>query len=316
LSVSRSPAVEIVVRAEQSGRTVSAVVREAMSLPWTRAKALCESGRVSVEGQPAADPGARVLEGMTITVDVNAPRRRAGALSRDEIVFADRDVVVVEKPAGVMSVPFEPGDKDTLVDRTRAALRRTSGGYDPQLGVVQRLDKDTTGLLVFARTVAAKKHLQQQFRAHTIERRYVALAHGLFTRGRTFESELLRDRGDGLRGSWGVFRRPLSKAPPADAQHAVTHVRSLERLRGATLVECRLETGRQHQIRIHLAEAGHMLVGEPVYVREHRGERLDAPRPMLHAASLGFVHPRTEEPLHFDSDPPADFLATLDALRA
>ncbi len=313
--MSRPPATELVVSAAQSGRTVSAVVREALSLPWTRAKALCESGRVTVEGQAAEDPGARVLDGMTITVDVHAPRRRAGALSREEIVYADRDVVVVEKPAGVISVPFEPGDKDTLVDRTRAALRRTSGGYDPQLGVVQRLDKDTTGLLVFARTVAAKRHLQQQFRAHSIERRYVALTHGLLMRGRTIESELIRDRGDGLRGSWGVFRRPLAKAPPPDAQHAVTHVRPIERLRGATLVECHLETGRQHQIRIHLAEAGHMLVGEPVYVREHRGERLDAPRPMLHAASLGFVHPRTEESLFFDSDPPEDFLTVLRALR-
>ena len=313
---SPNPTAEVVVSAAQSGRTVSAVVREALSLPWTRAKALCESGRVSVEGHPATDPGARVAEGMTVTVDERAPRRRGGTLSRDEIVFVDRDVVVVEKPAGLISVPFDPGDKDTLVDRTRAALRRGGGGYDPQLGVVQRLDKDTTGLIVFTRTVAAKKHLQQQFRAHSIERRYVALAHGVLSRGRTFESDLIRDRGDGLRGSWGFFRRPGAKTPPPDAQHAVTHVQPIERLRGATLVECRLETGRQHQIRIHLAEAGHMLVGEPVYVREYGGDRVEAPRPMLHAATLGFVHPRTEEPLRFDSDPPEDFMAALHALRA
>lgn len=306
---------EIVVSRAQSGKTVSAIVREALTLPWTRAKALCESGRVAVDGQQATDPGARVAEGMTVVVDERAPRKRAGTLSRDNIVHVDRDIVVVEKPAGVMTVPFDPTDKDTLVDRTRAALRRTSSGYDPQLGVVQRLDKDTTGLLVFTRTVAAKKHLQQQFRAHTIERRYVAIAHGVLSRARTFETDLLRDRGDGLRGSWGFFRRPNSKAPPPDAQHAVTHVQPIERLRGATLLECHLETGRQHQIRIHLAEAGHMLLGEPVYIRGFAGDRIDAPRPMLHAASLGFVHPRTEAPMHFDSDPPSDFMDVLDWLR-
>lgn len=307
---------EVVVSRAQSGKTVSAIVREALSLPWTRAKSLCESGRVSVEGQKATDPGARVAEGMTVVVDERAPRKRAGTLSRDNIVYVDRDIVIVEKPPGVMTVPFDPTDKDTLVDRTRAALRRSSSGYDPQLGVVQRLDKDTTGLLVFTRTVAAKKHLQQQFRDHSIERRYVAIVHGVFSRARTFETDLLRDRGDGLRGSWGFFRRPNSKAPPPDAQHAVTHVQPIERLRGATLVECHLETGRQHQIRIHLAEAGHMLLGEPVYIRGFNGDRIEAPRPMLHAATLGFVHPRTEAPVRHDSDPPEDFMEVLNWLRS
>lgn len=307
---------EVVVSAVQSGKTVSAIVREALSLPWTRAKALCESGRVAVDGQQSIDPGARVAEGMTVVVDERAPRRRSGTLSRDHLIHVDRDLVVVEKPSGVMTVPFDPADKDTLVDRTRAALRRLSSGYDPQLGVVQRLDKDTTGVLVFTRTVAAKRHLQQQFREHSIERRYVALVHGVFFRARTFETDLLRDRGDGLRGSWGFFRRPTSKAPPPDAQHAITHVQPIERLRGATLVECHLETGRQHQIRIHLAEAGHMLLGERVYIRGFPGDRIEAPRPMLHAATLGFVHPRTEEPMRFDSDPPQDFMDVLRSLRS
>lgn len=312
---SQKSSAEVVVSAAQSGKTVSAIVREALTLPWTRAKSLCESGRVAVDGQQATDPGARVAEGMTVVVDERAPRKRSGTLSRDSIVFVDRDVVVVEKPPGLMTVPFDPADKDTLVDRTRAALRRTSSGYDPQLGVVQRLDKDTTGVLLFTRTVAAKRHLQQQFRAHSIERRYVAIVHGIFSRARTFETDLLKDRGDGLRGSWGFFRRPNSKAPPPDAQHAVTHVQPIERLRGATLVECHLETGRQHQIRIHLAEAGHMLLGEPVYIRGFAGDRIEAPRPMLHAATLGFVHPRTEEPIRFDSDPPEDFMEVLRSLR-
>jgi len=132
--------------------------------------------------------------------------------------------------------------------------------------------------------------------------------------GRSFDSVLLRDRGDGLRGSYGHFRRPRGK-PPEDAQRAVTHVRVLERLPRATLVECMLETGRQHQIRIHLAEDGHPLIGERVYIRDFAGEQLPAPRPMLHARELGFVHPRSEQELMFSLDPPDDFLDCLEALR-
>src|SRR5207344_3012141 len=120
----------------------------------------------------------------------------------------------------------------------------------------------------------------------------VALVHGALI-GRTYESILIRDRGDGLRGSWGHFRRPKGK-PPEDAQHAVTHARVLERLPRATLAECMLETGRQHQIRIHLSEDGHPLVGERVYIRDFQGELLEADRPMLHARELGFMHPRSE----------------------
>jgi 23S rRNA pseudouridine1911/1915/1917 synthase len=308
-------ALEHVVTREQHDATVSAVVRGLLALPWTRAKALCASGRVTVDGALVRDPGARVLEGQTVVVTPDGPRRDRRALGEDALLHVDRDVAVVLKPAGIDSVPYERGDKDTFVDLVRALLRRRDAQFDPQLGVVQRLDRDTTGVMVFARTVAAKKHLQQQFRRHSIGRRYLAIAHGLLARPRTFETHLLRDRGDGLRGSWGVFRRPRAPQPPADAERAVTHVRPLESLRGATLVECRLETGRQHQIRIHLAEAGHPLVGERVYIRDYDAPRLEATRPMLHAAVLAFEHPRTGERLRFEQPPPADFEETLARLR-
>lgn len=309
--------VHLIISANQDGSTVSAIVRAAIAgASWNKARSLCESGRVTVDGEAALDPAARVRAGSAVVIDATAPKRSSGVLPPEAIVYVDRDVVVVDKPAGLITVPFEPGEKDTLVDRTRAALRRTGRGYDPELGVVQRLDKDTTGLLVFARNVAAKKHLGQQLRVHSVERRYLAIVHGTLAHDReTFASDLLRDRGDGLRGSWGVFRRPRSPSPPPDAQHAVTHVRVLEALRGATLVECQLETGRQHQIRIHLAEAGHMLVGETVYVREHEGDAIWAPRPMLHALALGFLHPRSSEPVHFEREPPEDFDATYLKLR-
>jgi 23S rRNA pseudouridine1911/1915/1917 synthase len=304
----------VVVQVERNDQTLSRVVREALSgISWNKARELCRSGRVSLNHSVALDPELRVNAGAEVRVDPSAPRLRRGVLPASAIVHVDADVVVVDKPAGMLSVPFDDGDRDTLIDLTRAALRRQAArGFDPELGIVHRIDLDTTGLLVFTRNLAAKRHLAQQFREHSVHRRYVALVHGSVI-GQTFESVLVRDRGDGLRGSWGKFRRPRGK-PPEDAQRAVTHVRVLERLPGACLVECALETGRQHQIRIHLSEAGCPLVGERVYVRDFQGELLPAARPMLHARELGFVHPRSEEELRFKLEPPDDFIACYEAL--
>lgn len=301
----------------QDGATLAAVVRDSLgTAPWSRARDLCKSGRVRVGGAVETDSARRLCAGEEVSIQPTAPRQRAGVLPAAAIAYADRDVVVVRKPAGVLTCPYEDGDKNTLVDLTRAALRRERGAdrYDPMLGVVHRLDKDTTGLLVFARTLPAKRALEVQFRRHTVLRQYLALVHGEADEA-TIETLLVPDRGDGLRGSWGVFRAPVGR-PPGDGRRAVTHVRVLERLHTATLVECRLETGRQHQIRIHLSEAGHPLVGEPVYIRDYRGPRFDAPRPMLHAALLGFEHPRTSEPMRFEEDLPEDLRAMLARLRA
>jgi len=294
--------------------TVAAVVRDQLGCAWSKARELCKNGKVLVNGQRCTDDAARVPPGAEVTVDVAAPKLRTGRLPKEAIVHVDRDLVIVDKAAGVLSVAYEDGDKDTLVDRTRAYLRTESPkGFDPELSVVHRLDKDTTGLLAYARNLATKRSMADLFRDHDIDRAYVAIAHGDVP-ARTVETDLVTDRGDGLRGSYGVFRRPRGPMPH-DAKHAVTHLRPLLSLRGATLVECRLETGRQHQIRIHLAELGHPLVGEPVYIRDYVGARIDAPRPMLHARRLGFVHPRTGERLRFEREPPEDFRAILEALR-
>ncbi len=326
----------ITVGHRDAGQTLAAFVRSkyaefttpGSACSWNQAKGLCESGRVWVDGERGLDPAARLRQGASIEVRIHAEKLRRGVLPQTHIAYVDRDVVVVRKPAGMMSVPFEETDKDTLVDQTRAALRKmakaradkTKGQtlYDPPLGVVHRLDKDTTGLLVFARTLEAKKHLEQQFRVHSVERRYQAIVHGE-ARDMTCSSYLIADRGDGLRGSWGVFRKPRSHQPPDDARASTTHVRVLEKLKAATLIECQLETGRQHQIRIHLSEAGHPLVGEEVYIRDYRdtGKTLiKAPRIMLHAFELGFVHPRTHKPVHFLEPLPADFSQVLARLRA
>ena len=267
-----------------------------------------------MNGRQCLDPALRVPPGAEVVVDQHAPKVRAGVLPESAIVFLDRDVVVVDKPAGMLSVAYEPRDRGTLVECTRALLRRRRGhGFDPGLGVVHRLDKDTSGLMVFARTAQAKRTLATLFRAHDIERAYHAIAHGVVAAQRV-ETHLVLDRGDGLRGSWGHFRRSRGGMPP-EAKRSVTHVKPIAPLEGATLVECRLETGRQHQIRIHLSELGHPLVGERVYIRDYAGPSIESSRTMLHARTLGFDHPRTGQRMSFEREAPRDFQDMIESLR-
>lgn len=296
----------------ESRPTLAALVREELGLSWEKARARCRRGQVRVEGEVVLDPATRVAEGARVEIVESAPRPRAGHLEPSRVLHFDRDVVVVDKPAGMLTLPYEAGDRDTLVDQTRATLRRLDKRFDPELGVVQRLDKGTSGVLVFSRSLAAKRDLQRQLRERSVDRVYFALVNGVAGNAR-HESYLVANRGDGLRGSHGVFRRAKG-GPPREARYALTEVRVIERLRGATLVRCKLGTGRQHQIRIHLAEAGTPLVGESVYVRDYPGTRIEAERPMLHAARLGFVHPKTGERMEFERPWPEDFEATRRAL--
>jgi len=293
--------------------TLAAVVRERTGVAWSRARKLVAEGRVTVDGERRLDPAMRVSPEAVVVVNEHAPKVEKGPLQRSAIVFHDREVVVVEKPAGMLSVADEPGNKDTLVDHTRTLLRRIDkDGADVPLGVVHRLDRDTSGLMMFTRSPLAKRVLTEAFTAHDIERIYHAIAHGEVPEVR-METHFLLDRGDGLRGSHGHFRRAKGEPPP-DSRLAITFVKPIAPLAGATLVECRLETGRQHQIRIHLAELGHPVLGEFVYIRDYRGVKIEAPRVMLHAGTLGFAHPRTGKGLKFEREAPEDFRKMVEAL--
>lgn len=306
------------VEGELAGLTLSALVREILpGTSWRLAKELCKGGRVLVDGRPVLDPARRMAAGERVEVRSGGPARREDSPT-GLVVHLDADVAVVRKPAGILTVPFErEADRGTLIDLANVAVRRIEAKRSPErrggLRAVQRLDKEASGLVVFARTVAAQRHLQEQLAAHTVLRRYLALVHGA-AEDAEHDTLLVPDRGDGLRGSWGHFR-PARGNPPAGARNATTRVEVLERLTRATLVACELETGRQHQIRIHLAEAGHPLVGETVYIRDWRGPLIPAPRLMLHAAVLGFDHPRTGKPMRFEEPPPADFAEILARLR-
>jgi 23S rRNA pseudouridine1911/1915/1917 synthase len=285
--------------------TLAAVVREKTGATWSRARQLCADGRVTVDGEPRRDPAERVPPGAVVAVAEHGPKLDRGPLAKSAIVFSDRNLVVVDKPAGMLTVADEEGNRDTLAEHVRLLLSRIEKRVSPGLGVVHRIDRDTSGLVVFTRTADAKRHLGEQFRDHSIDRVYHGIASGSVPETR-IETDLVLDRGDGLRGSWGHYRRARGDAP-GDAKHAVTFVKPIAALRGATLIECILQTGRQHQIRIHLSEMGHPLLGERVYIRDYTGEKIEAPRTMLHARKLGFLHPRTGEHLAFERDPPADF---------
>ncbi len=305
---------------------LSALVREALQCPWAQAKRLCERGKVRIDGERVTDPGHRVREGSVVSIDPTAPTGAgAGAmvgaespeavpLPRERVVHLDPHVLVYNKPPGINTVPYEEGERGALVDRLVLSLHRWRlAPANAPLFVVHRIDRETSGLLVFGRTWLAQRHLGTLFRKHLTERRYFALVHGHLKGAKSFESVFIDDRGDGLRGS------ARTKQQEGRGRRAITHVTPLATLPaevGATLVECRLETGRQHQIRIHLSEAGHPLVGERVYIREWSEPQIDAPRVMLHAATLGFTHPTKpdEDPLRFEAPMPDDFLTVAKRL--
>ncbi len=303
----------LVLEEKDAGPTLSAVLRRWKDVPWSTAKDWCARGKVTVDGGVVLDPGSRPRAGAEIVLAINSPSRGAPDalfLDRARLVHCDAHVVVVDKPPGVNSVPFEEGERGSLVDRVAAMLPRWKlGPPRAPLFVVHRLDRETSGLLVFGRSWVAKRHLASLFRSHDVERLYVAVVQGRLTQPRTFESFLVEDRGDGLRGS------ARTKLGQAQGQRAVTHVRPLLGLKGATLVECRLETGRQHQIRIHLSESGFPVLGDRVYARG-RDDMPPAPRVMLHARTLGFKQPAREDDVvqRFEAAVPADIVAVLRGL--
>jgi 23S rRNA pseudouridine1911/1915/1917 synthase len=301
-----------VVPADLEG-PVDRAVRGLFETSWGKARAWIEGGKVRVGGVVVAETTARVRAGVDITLDEAARRPRTQELDDGDVAYADAQVIVVSKPAGLSTVPYDETETDTLDLRVRAWIERRGlapRGARPTLGIVHRLDKETTGLVVFTRTWLAKQGLTAQFRNHTVHRRYFAIAHGQVP-ARTLRSFLLEDRGDGRRGS----ARGPGRRRPADSREAITHVEPLEALAGATLVACRLETGRTHQIRIHLSESGNPLLGERVYSKGFRGPLLDAPRLMLHAAELGFVHPAMEREMRWELPMPADMRAVSERLR-
>jgi 23S rRNA pseudouridine1911/1915/1917 synthase len=310
---------ECTASAEMAGKTLSAVIRMlAPEMSWRQVKRLIETRRVQVNGRLSIDESRRIAAEDQIDVVSHSLPKPPDATSV-VIRHLDESIVVVEKPPGVVSERHRseinwPGSRrlvqPALEEMVLQRLPRSKHEKDPALlgakqrrqlvRCVHRLDQDTSGLLVFARTTHAELSLVSQFTDHSIERAYLAIVLGAPEIG-TIESNLVRDRGDGQRGS--------SKRSD-EGKRAETIIRSVQPFGEYSLVECELKTGRTHQIRIHLSEQGHPVCGDSIY-RSPLGEPpiIDAsnsPRLALHARRLAFVHPESGENIAFDADLPAD----------
>jgi 23S rRNA pseudouridine1911/1915/1917 synthase len=287
-----------------AGQTLAAFVKVRTNVAWSVAKRHVTTGKVFVDGAAVTQIDRRLAVGEQVELRLAAPKPR-DPLREGELVYDDTHVVVIDKPAGVNSVPYEERETGTAMDLIRGAWRRMGKpATSIPLHVVHRIDRATSGLLMFAKTKKAEVGLAAQLRSHSMERQYICVAHGVVT-SRRIESHLIADRGDGLRGS---------TSHTSQGKRAVTHVEARDALLHATLCAVRLETGKTHQIRIHLAESGHPLVGETVYIRDYTGPIITSGRLMLHAATLGFIHPVTGANISLSSPLPPDFTAVVDRL--
>jgi 23S rRNA pseudouridine1911/1915/1917 synthase len=287
----------------------------------SRLKALIEAGHVTRDGEARREPAEAVLAGGLYALDLPppvpaTPEPQHIALS---ILYEDADLLVLDKPAGLVVHPA-PGNQDgTLVNALLAHCgdSLTGIGGERRPGIVHRLDKDTSGVMVVAKTAEALATLGAAFAARDLDRAYLALCWGLPVPSRgEIAGAIGRDPRE--RKRMAVVTRGGKAALTRYAMQRSWHA-------ALALLECRLATGRTHQIRVHLANAGHPLVGDPVYLRripaaaarlpkELRGQMLDFPRQALHAARLGFAHPRTGAPLAFETPLPADMAGLIDAL--
>ena len=341
------------IRDELVGSTLSGALKKLLAgETWGKVKALISGRHVQVNGNLCLDEGRRLTEKDVVKV-WEQPLTKPVTANDVRLLYVDDHLVVVEKPAGMttlrhpeerhwparrkqlqptldealprvlakkLGIPVAEDERPNLRkgrgDRRPEARRTPPKPKLPRVRAVHRLDRDTSGLMVFARTPQAEQALVRLFSKHKIERAYIAVVHGTVEE-QTIRTWLVRDRGDGLRGS-----SPLGKDAP-ESQEAITHVKPLETLAAGgetySLIECRLETGRTHQIRIHLSEQGHMLCGEKTYTHQP-GEKpcpdtSAAPRQVLHAAVLGFIHPLTMQPLAFRTRLPRDLQEWLARLK-
>lgn len=308
--------IEATIGEAQHGLRLDKALAELVpDLSRERLKALIVEGQVTAAGK-SLNPSMKVALGQSFAIALPPPVE-AEAVAQDiplTIAYEDADLIVVDKPAGLVVHPAAGNLDGTLVNallhHCRGQLSGIGGVARP--GIVHRIDKDTSGLLVVAKSDRAHEGLAQQFKAHSIDRIYAAIVYGV-PHPATGTVDTWIGRSDADRKKMAVRREARGK-------HAVTHYRTVERLRGAALVECRLETGRTHQVRVHMAHLGNPLIGDPLYSRDRKGfktilETLSFKRQALHAKRLGFIHPVTGQKLSFDSALPADMQELLSELH-
>ena len=299
---------------DSAGRLDKALA-EATGLSRERIKGLIADGAVSVDGTRAKSGSAKLAGGVAYSVELPPPQPLE-AVAQDiplDVVYEDVHLLVINKPAGMVVHPAAGNPDGTLVNallhHCKGQLSGINGVARP--GIVHRIDKDTSGLLVVAKSDAAHEGLAKQFADHSITRRYLAVCAG--------HPNPPAGTVSGRIGRSNKDRKKMAVLPDDSTRgkHAVTHYETIKLLNHAALIECRLETGRTHQVRVHCASIGHALLGDPVYGRTPkplRGivEKLGFDRQALHAARLGFIHPISGESLDFCAELPPDMRELID----
>ncbi len=306
---------EIISGTLAGGGRLDKALAEASGLSRERIKGLIADGAVTIGERPARSGSAKVEADVSFAIELPPPAPLA-AEPQDiplDVVFEDDHLIVVDKPAGMVVHPAAGNRDGTLVNallhHCRGRLSGINGVARP--GIVHRIDKDTSGLLVVAKSDAAHEGLARQFADHSIVRRYLAVCAGHPNPPKGTISGRL-GRSDRDRKKMAVLPDDATRG-----KHAVTHYETLRRLDHAALIECRLETGRTHQVRVHCASIGHALLGDPVYGRAPKAlkallDELGFRRQALHAARLGFTHPISAETLDFCAELPDDMRELID----
>lgn len=296
----------ICVQCDRAAR-LDVFVAEAADVTRSRAESLIKEGHVQADGSIQRKAGYRLREGSEVRIEI--PEAAPASVEAEDIdlniLYQDADVAVVFKPSGMVVHPAAGNESGTLVNALLKHLDNLSGiGGEIRPGIVHRIDKDTSGLLLVAKNDRAHVSLSEQIRAHAVHRAYQAILIG------------------GVKDDEGFVDAPIGRHPTdrkrmaivPDGREARTNWRVLERLRGATLIEARLTTGRTHQIRVHMASVGHPVLGDPVYGPKKSPYPVTGGQ-LLHAYRIGFVHPSTGEEMRFEAPPEPRFQHWLEKLR-
>ena len=289
-----------IIEENQAGERLDVVASSLADVTRSRAGALIRGGLVHINGISQTKAGFRLRSGDELRVELPeaAPARVEAQDIPLEILYQDADLAVVYKPSGMVVHPAAGNPDGTMVNALLQHLDQLSGiGGEIRPGIVHRIDKDTSGLLLVAKNDFSHASLSEQIKAHSVQRAYMAIVQG------------------GMRESSGTVEGPIGRHPTdrkkmaivPGGRDATTHWRVLEPLKGATLLECRLTTGRTHQIRVHMASIGHPLLGDPLYGPKKMPYPVQGGQ-LLHAFRIGFVHPRSGEEMLFEAPPEARFL--------
>lgn len=308
-SLYNEEALEWMAEAEHEGVRIDKFITDGIddiAVSRTQVQEWIKAGAVEVDGK-AVKANYKVAEGNRIVLTIPEPED-AAILPEPiplEVLYEDSDLIVVNKPRGMVVHPAPGHSSGTLVNALMYHCKDLSGINGLiRPGIVHRIDKNTTGLLMAAKNDLAHISLAEQLKEHSVTRKYIALVHGNLPHDQgTIDAPIGRDAND----------RKLFTVTDRNSRHAVTHFLVLERLNDYSLVELQLETGRTHQIRVHMKYIGHPLAGDPVY---GRNKTVDLKGQALHAAVLGFTHPRTGERMQFETPLPADFKHVLGSLRS